>query len=100
MRGPELIQRRSLQIFVRLTATTLSAPDSSTTASCADCASKWLAASRNGMPVTPDTRSITLRAKPGAALRPVPAAVPPRGSSLVASAAPRTRLAPSSTWRR
>ena len=54
VRGPELIQRRSLQIFVRLTATTLSAPDSSTTASCADCASKWFAASRNGRPVTPD----------------------------------------------
>ena len=100
VRGPEDIHRRSLQILVRLTATTLSAPDSSTTASWADCASKWFSASRNACPVAVDSRSMTAAAKPGAALRPVPAAVPPRGSSAVASAAWLTRAAPSSTWRR
>ena len=97
VRGPELIQRRSLQIFVRLTATTLRAPDSSTTASWADCASKWSTASRKGSPVVSATRAMTAAAKPGAALRPVPAAVPPRGSSAVAAAAALTRPAPSST---
>ena len=99
-RGPEDIQRRSLQILVRLTATTFSAPLSSTTASCADWASKWFSASRNSTPVRSLTRLITRAAKPGAALRPVPAAVPPSGSSAVACAATSTRCRPSSTWRR
>ena len=40
-RGPDPIQRRSLQIFVRLTAIVFSCPDSSTSPSRAPCASKW-----------------------------------------------------------
>ncbi len=38
--GPLFIQRRSLAIFIRLTASTLSWPDSSTAASCAESDSK------------------------------------------------------------
>ena len=50
-RGPEPIQRRSLAIFVRLTAIVRSCPDSSTSASRAPCASKWSRASVSGRPV-------------------------------------------------
>src|SRR5919204_386545 len=45
-RGPEPISRRSLAIFVSETATTLSAPDASTSASRAACASNGLAGAR------------------------------------------------------
>ena len=38
--GPLFIRRRSLAIFMRLTAMTFSCPDSSTAVSCADMASK------------------------------------------------------------
>jgi len=38
--GPLFIQRRSFEIFIRLTATTLSWPDSSTAVSWLDSASK------------------------------------------------------------
>ena len=52
-RGPEPIQRRSLQILVRLTATTLQrAASSSTSASWPAWASKWLSRLANGMPVS------------------------------------------------
>jgi hypothetical protein len=50
-RGPLASQRTSLAIFVRLIAIVLSCPDASTTPSLAAWASKWLCASRNGMPV-------------------------------------------------
>ena len=81
-RGPELIQRRSLQILVRLTATTLAAPLTARPARPGLAwASKWLSASRSGMPVSSASTAVTAAANPGAALRPVPAAVPPSGSS-------------------
>ncbi len=38
--GPLFIQRRSFAIFIRLTAMTLSCPESSTAVSCADRPSK------------------------------------------------------------
>ena len=80
-RGPEPSRRMSLAILLRLTATTLSAPDSSTSASCAASASNLLGAVTNGRPVSAATSSAKRSAKPGVALRPVPTAVPPWASS-------------------
>ena len=57
--GPEPIQRRSLQIFVRLTAIVRSEPESSTSPSRAPCASKWLRASVSGRPVSARSRAMT-----------------------------------------
>ena len=50
-RGPEPSQRRSLQIFIKLTATVLSAPEALTTASMVLCDWKWLSVSEKGIPV-------------------------------------------------
>ena len=80
-RGPDPIQRRSLQILYRLTAITRSTPLASTSASRPPAASKWFRASVSGSLMDLARRSFTRRANPGGALRPVPMAVPPRGSS-------------------
>ena len=66
-RGPDPIHRRSLAILCRETATTRSWPDSSTSASRAPCASKWLRASVNGSPVRSASSAITSPAHPGPA---------------------------------
>ena len=79
--GPEPIQRRSLLILVRLTARTRRAPDASTNASRAPCASKWSRASVIGNPVSAASRRMTSCGKPFGVLIPVPTAVPPRGTS-------------------
>lgn len=47
-RGPDARKRMSLAIFMRLTATVLRAPDTSTMASCAANASNLLGAVLNG----------------------------------------------------
>ena len=78
--GPLASQRRSLQIFVRPTATVRSTPLSSTSESRVAWASKWFLASVNGWPVAFERRSITAFANPGGVLIPVPTAVPPRGT--------------------
>ena len=57
-RGPEPIQRRSLAILYRLTATVRSWPDVSTSASWAPCASKWSRASVSGRPVVSASTAI------------------------------------------
>ena len=75
--GPEPIQRRSLQIFVRDTAIVRSAPDISTSPSRFDCASKWLRASVSGRPVCSTRFAMTFCGKPSGVLIPVPTAVPP-----------------------
>ena len=80
-RGPEPIQRMSLQILVSETAMVRSCPDASTSPSRAPCASKWLRASVNGRPVAALSSSMTAAANPGGVLMPVPTAVPPSGSS-------------------
>ena len=80
-RGPLDIQRRSLAILFRLTATTRHMPLASTRASRAPWASKWSRASVSGRPRSVAILAITPRAKPFGALMPVPTAVPPRGSS-------------------
>ena len=90
VRGPEPISTRSLAIFVSETATTLSAPCSSTRASRLPCASKR---SRGASP-TP-SRSRTRSANSGWVLSPVPVAVPPSGISEARPSASRTRSRPS-----
>ena len=79
--GPEPIQRRSFEIFVRLTASTFSTPDASTSPSRAPWASKWSAASTIGRPVVSARIRITFGEKPFGVLMPVPVAVPPSGTS-------------------
>ena len=63
--GPEPIQRRSFEIFVRLTASDLSAPEASTRPSRAPCASKWSAASTIGSPVVSARIAITFGGEAG-----------------------------------
>ena len=58
-RGPEPIQRRSLQILYRLTAITRSTPLASTSASRPPAASKWFRASVSGSPVEDASRAMT-----------------------------------------
>ena len=78
-RGPEPISRRSLAIFVRLTATTLSAPEASTSPSRAACASNGSAGGEIWRPVSAASSSRTFAAKSGCVFSPVPTAVPPSG---------------------
>src|SRR5450432_17094 len=52
-RGPLFIQRKSFDIFIRLTPRTLSWPDSSAAVSWLDIASKKLSLGRNPSPVRP-----------------------------------------------
>src|ERR1035441_4872176 len=80
-RGPDPIQRRSLQILYRLTAVTRKPPLASPSASRAPAASKWFRASVSGSPVSAASLAMTVAANPGGAFSPVPTAVPPSGSS-------------------
>ena len=79
--GPDPIHRRSLLIFVRLTARTRRAPEASTRASLAPWASKWSLASVIGSIVAVARSLITACGNPLGVLMPVPTAVPPRGTS-------------------
>src|SRR3546814_8293098 len=74
-RGPEPSSRRSLAILVRLTASTLSAPESSTIVSWVASASNLLGAVAKGRPVAVAASAAKSSAKPGGALSPVPTAV-------------------------
>ncbi len=94
VRGPEPIQRRSLQILVRLTAIVRSWPDISTRPSRALCASKWSVASVIGRPVFSARISMTRCGKPIGVLMPVPTAVPPSGTSAVRGREASTRSMP------
>ena len=79
-RGPEPISARSLAILVSETATTFSAPDSSTSASRLACASNGSSGARIvEAGVGRRARSRTRSANSGCVLRPVPVAVPPSG---------------------
>jgi hypothetical protein len=71
----------SLAILVSEVAMVLSAPDVSTAASLLAIASKRLGAGTNGRPVRSARRAITRGPNSVGAFRPVPTAVPPRGSS-------------------
>ncbi len=76
-RGPEPSRRMSLPIFIRLAASTLSAPEASTIASWALRASNLSSAVSNGRPVSSAILAATARSKPSGAFNPVPTAVPP-----------------------
>ncbi len=97
--GPEPIQRRSLQILVRLTAMTRSAPEASTSPSRAPWASKWSRASVIGSWLELASSAMTFCEKPAGELMPVPVAVPPRGTSATRGNADCTRSMPRRIWR-
>ncbi len=79
-RGPEPSRRMSLAIFISEAARTLSAPEASTTASCAASASNLLGAVTKGRPVSFATAWANWTSKPARAFNPVPTAVPPWAS--------------------
>ena len=95
-RGPEPISARSLAILIIETATTLSAPESSTSESRLAWASKGSRGAEISMPMSFETSARTFSANSGCVLRPVPVAVPPRGSWPTRPRVARTRSAPSS----
>ena len=95
-RGPEPMKRRSLAIFVSETATVFSAPDASTSASRAACASKGSAGGRIVRPVSAESFSRTRAANSGCVFSPVPTAVPPSGICPTRSSVDSTRAIP---WR-
>ena len=97
-RGPEPSHRMSLAIFIRLTATVLSAPLHSTTPSSEDWAWKWLSVSITGTPSMADSLAQTAPAKSGWLFTPVPTAVPPSATSDSPAVASLSRLTPRSTW--
>ena len=97
-RGPDPSHRRSLQIFIRLTATVLSAPDALTTESMVLWDWKWLVVSEKGMPVRSASLAMTRWANSGCMPMPVPTAVPPRGRMASSSRARWTRSRPNSIW--
>ncbi len=78
-RGPEPMKRRSFAIFVRLTASVLSAPDTSTRPSRAACDSNGSAGGEISRPVSVVSFARTRAANSGCVFSPVPTAVPPSG---------------------
>ena len=95
-RGPEPSRRMSLAIFISEQATVLRAPEASTMASWAARASNLLSAVWKFRPVILQTSSAKRSAKPAAAFRPVPTAVPPWASWVSRGTASSTRRMPSS----
>jgi len=79
-RGPEPSRRMSLAIFIRLTASVLSAPELSTIASCAARASNLFSAVTKDSFVISATCFANSTSKPTFELIPVPTAVPPWAS--------------------
>ena len=93
-RGPDPIRARSLAIFVSDTATTLSAPESSTRESRLAWASNGSAGPSTGTLVASVSRARTPAAKSGWVFRPVPTAVPPSGICATRGRASATRSRP------
>ncbi|MNS91569.1 hypothetical protein D3C72_1256630 [compost metagenome] len=96
--GPELIQRRSLAILMHDAAITFSTPDNSSRASCAAMPSTLQGLGWKGRPVRRATSAQNASAKPGGALSPVPAAVPPCGSISRRGRVASMRAMPCPTW--
>ena len=97
-RGPEPISARSPAILVSETATTFSAPDSSTSASRLPCASNGSSGAEIVSPVS--ARQLLAHLAPrsrGCVLSPVPVAVPPSGICATCGSAFSTRRRPSRT---
>ena len=100
-RGPEPISARSLAILVSETATTFSAPDSSTSASRLAWASNGSAgASIFSLVCLVSSRCAPRSANFGWVFRPVPVAVPPSGIWRRATSAASTRSWPEAHLRR
>ena len=97
-RGPEFIQRRSLAIFVRATASTRSCPDSATTPSWLLIRWKGLGVARNDSPLSSLNAATRREANSGCVLTPVPTAVPPIARTRRSSRAPEMRREQSSSW--
>mmetsp|Transcript_41084 Transcript_41084/g.136124 ORF Transcript_41084/g.136124 Transcript_41084/m.136124 type:complete len:227 (-) Transcript_41084:702-1382(-) len=93
-RGPLPRKRTSFAILLSEHASTLSAPDASTIASCAASASNLFGAVTNGRPVSLAIRAAISSPYPSTVLSPVPTAVPPSASSCSRGSAARTRLTP------
>jgi hypothetical protein len=96
--GPLFIQRRSLAIFIRLTASVRNWPDSSTAVSCAASEAKKSRLGRRSRLVCFDSRAAARAANSGGALIPVPTAVPPSASACSRGRDACRRAMPSSTW--
>ena len=94
-RGPEPISARSLAILVSETASTFSAPESSTSASRLPCASKGSSGARISSPLDSVRRARTRSANSLWVFSPVPVAVPPSGIWATCGSALEMRLAPS-----
>ena len=97
-RGPEPSQAMSFAILVSDTASTLSAPDSSTSASRLPCASNGSSGGRMSKPVASMRRARMRTANSAWVLRPVPVAVPPSGIWPTCGSAFEIRRAPRRTW--
>ena len=97
-RGPDPISAMSLAIFVTDTATTFSAPESSTRASRLPCASKGSSGSEISSPVSSASLARTRCANSECVLRPVPVAVPPSGIWPTCPRVARTLSVPSLIW--
>ena len=96
-RGPEPISARSPQILISETAITLSAPESSTSASRLPFASNGSSGAEISSPVASASLARTPSANSGCVLIPVPVAVPPSGIWPTRPRVSRTRAAPSRT---
>ncbi|MNF98622.1 hypothetical protein D3C84_814900 [compost metagenome] len=88
-RGPEPSRRRSLAIFIRVTARVFSAPDKVLNGSWPASAANLLGAVMNGKPERAASSAAMASPKPWGELRPVPTAVPPCASSQTAGSALR-----------
>ena len=97
--GPLPSSRMSLPHLLSDTASTFSAPCSSTKTSCAAMPSPGRSCGRYCRPVRRCSSMQKCRAKSGWVLRPEPAAVPPCGSTSSRGSTSRSRAMPSSTWR-
>ena len=97
-RGPEPIRAMSLAIFVSETATTLSAPESSTRASRLPWASNGWAGASIFRPVSLRSSRRTFSAKRRWVFSPVPVAVPPSGIWRTWTSAASIRSRPISIW--
>ena len=91
-RGPEPISARSLAILIIETATTFSAPESSTSASRLACASKGSSGAEISSPVASASFARTRSANSAWVLIPVPVAVPPSGIWPTRPSVSRTRV--------
>ncbi|MNP34903.1 hypothetical protein D3C76_1282110 [compost metagenome] len=88
-RGPDPSRRRSLAIFIRVTARVFRAPDNVVSGSWPASAANLLGAVMNGRPERAASSAAMASPKPWGEFSPVPTAVPPWASSHTAGRALR-----------